>query len=382
MRKKFLNGVVVGVLSLIVNGCTSMNNKNNDALYSYLSAFEQKMKAGEHLNVAFLGGSITWGACASDQGKTSYRALVSKYLKKTYPEAHLKFWDAAIGGTPSKLGVFRMDRDVLPYKPDLTFIEFAVNDNEIPESLETMEGIIRKLKNSNPEMVVFIIILGAGRKGKYGTSKHLEHIKLANYYGLPYADVCGPVKKAIKAGEINTDLILADGCHPNDAGYKIYADIIIENLKKAFLAKGKATIYPKPLTANQYESAKMLELSTLDNLGDWKSAEASTLGTWYDHQPSRWISSIIIPKKDNAKIDIKLKCSGIGLYYEIYKDAGKVIVKVDDKKLLNISTDMPLHYNRLAWTFKLLPKLETQNIKLIADKKEKVKAAYILYTTD
>lgn len=164
--------------------------------YPYMFFIEQKMKAGKHLNIVFLGGSITWGACASDQGKTSYRALVSDFLEKAYPNSHLKFWDAAIGGTSSKLGVFRMEHDVLPYKPDLTFIEFAVNDNgNIKDSLETMEGIVRKLKKNNPKMAVFIIIIGAGKKDKYGTMRHQEHIKLAKYYGLPYADVCGSVKK-------------------------------------------------------------------------------------------------------------------------------------------------------------------------------------------
>lgn len=350
--------------------------------YPKLNIFKEKMKDGKRLSVAFLGGSITWGACATDQGKTSYRALVSDYLEKTYPNAHLKFIDAAIGGTPSKLGVFRMDRDVLPYKPDLTFIEFAVNDNEIPESQETMEGIIRKLKNSNPAMAIVIIVLGAGKKEKYGTSKHLEHIKLADYYGLPYADVYSPVKAGIKAGKIDTDLILADGCHPNDKGYKLYADIIIDNLKKAFVPKGKATTYPtKPLTANRYETAKLLELSKLKELGDWQVSTPATLVTWYDHQPSRWISSIIIPKKDDAKVSFELNCSGLGLYYEILKDGNNISMNVDGKEISNISTAMPLHYSRISWEFNLLSKNSSiRKITLHAPKKANVSVAYVLYT--
>lgn len=306
---------------------------------------------------------------------------MSEFLEKQYPEAHLKFVDAAIGGTPSKLGVFRVDRDVLPYKPDLTFIEFSVNDNKASDSVETMEGIIRKLKNSNSEMPIVIIVIGSGRKEKYGSSQHIKHIKLAQYYGLPYADVCGSVKAGIKAGEIDIDLILADGCHPNDVGYKLYADIIIESLKKSFVAKGKPTPYPiKPLTANRYESAKMLELSKLKDLGDWKASAPATLGTWYDHQPSRWLSSIIVPSKDGAKVNFELNCSGIGLYYEILKGGGTILLNVDAKEIFKISTAMQLHYGRISWKFKLLPELRKRTIKLIAEKKEKVKIAYLLYT--
>lgn len=317
---KFISKAIIGIfcsgiVSFNLTGAENMSAKK----YPCMSKFEQKMQDGKHLSVAFLGGSITWGACATDQGKTSYRALVSDYLEKTYPKAHLKFWDAAIGGTPSKLGVFRMDRDVLPYKPDLTFIEFAVNDGgNIKDSMETMEGIIRKLKKSNPDMAIMIIILGAGKKEKYGTPRLQEHIKLAKYYGLPYADVCGPVKKAIKTGKIDTDIILADGCHPSDAGYRLYADIIIDNIKKSFTSKGETKSYPKALTKNRFETAKMLELSKLKDLEGWEKGQVATLGTWFDHQPSRWISSVIVPKKDRAELSLELKCTAVGIYYETF----------------------------------------------------------------
>ena len=381
-KNKVIAGIAGAAAVALTSGCCIMEKcQMADKQYPYLAEFQQKMEDGKHLNIAYLGGSITWGACATDQGKTSYRALVSEYLEKAYPEAHIKSWDAAIGGTPSKLGVFRMDRDVLPYKPDLVFIEFAVNDGgKTPDSVETMEGIIRKLKKSNPDMAIFIIILGAGKHQRYGTPRYQEHIKLAKYYGLPYADICGPVKQGIKEGKYNTDELLADGCHPCDKGYRLYADIIIDSLKKDFKAVGKAVPYPKPLTANRYESAKMLELSKLKDLGGWEVAKPSTLGTWYDHQPSRWVSSIIVPKKDGAKITITLPCSGIGLYYEIMKDGGKIIVDQDGKEFLDISTAMKFHYSRLGWQFKLLKKLKERKITITAPKKKNVKAAYLFYT--
>lgn len=348
---------------------------------SSMSKFEQKMNSGKHLNVAFLGGSITWGACATDQGKTSYQALVSDYLEKTYPEAHLKFWDAAIGGTPSKLGVFRMDRDVLPYKPDLTFIEFAVNDGgNTKHSVETMEGIVRKLQKSNPDMAIFIIILGAGQKEQYGTPRHQEHIKLAKYYDLPYADVCGPVKQAIKAGKIDTDVILADGCHPNDAGYRLYADIIIDNIKKSFKAKGDAQARPAAMTKNRFETAKMLELAKLKELGGWEQGEVATLGTWFDHQPSRWLSSVIIPKNDGAELSLELNCAAVGIYYETFKEGESIIMEIDGTEVYNIPTTMEQHYNRVAWQFdKFYRQNKQRRITLRAPQKN-VKAAYILYT--
>ena len=60
--------------------------------------FDQRARNGENLTVAFFGGSLTWGARASDPQKTSYRAIIGRKLVEAYPKAHFKFIDAAIGG--------------------------------------------------------------------------------------------------------------------------------------------------------------------------------------------------------------------------------------------------------------------------------------------
>src|SRR5271156_3467883 len=90
--------------------------------------FDRLAHEGASLNVVFLGGSLTWGARATDPQHTSYRALVGTKLRKLYPKAQFWFWDAAIGGTGSQLAVFRLERDVLARKPDLVFLDFTIND--------------------------------------------------------------------------------------------------------------------------------------------------------------------------------------------------------------------------------------------------------------
>src|SRR4051794_30354319 len=75
------------------------------------SDFDRRARSGERLNVVFFGASLTWGANATDPQQTSYRARIGQRLEKEYPAAHFKFWDAAIGGTGSQLGVFRFERD-------------------------------------------------------------------------------------------------------------------------------------------------------------------------------------------------------------------------------------------------------------------------------
>ena len=79
---------------------------------------------------------------------TSYRARIGQRLEQAYPKAHFTFWDAAIGGTTSQLGVFRLQRDVVRRKPDLVFLDFSANDDiysAAPETLASYEALVRRI---------------------------------------------------------------------------------------------------------------------------------------------------------------------------------------------------------------------------------------------
>src|SRR5580698_5367485 len=88
-----------------------------------------KLKAGQEVRVGYLGGSIT--------AAPGWRVKSLKWLQEQYPAAKLSEINAAIGGTGSDLGVFRAQHDVLQFKPDLLFVEFAVNDGgAAPEQIQ------------------------------------------------------------------------------------------------------------------------------------------------------------------------------------------------------------------------------------------------------
>ncbi|HEX2951919.1 MAG TPA: SGNH/GDSL hydrolase family protein [Armatimonadota bacterium] len=350
-----------------------------DAQYPNLVAFFDKLRQGKHVTVAYLGGSITWGATATDPLKTSYRALTTSYLENMYPNAHIKAIDAAIGGTGSLLGVFRMDRDVLPYHPDLTFVEFAVNDGNEPTAQETMEGIIRKLQRSNPHMAIVVLLVGAG--WNYGmTPSAAKHEALARHYGLPVINVGNAVMAKLVQG-LDSHTILTDGTHPNDNGYRLYSSIVTNELNRLIALKGTAvTSIPAPLTQNRYETAGMVELAKLTNLGDWQVTTPSVTGTWFDHQPSRWFSSVIMPAKDHATLQFSLECRGVGVYYEIMHGGSVFHLSADELPSMDINTNMDLQYARIGYQFSMSNEVKTHMITLTCDERENAKVAYVLYT--
>ncbi len=177
-------------LSLFFAFLTTMTALASAATTPEFSAFDRKAKAGETLSVVFLGGSLTWGAQSTNPQKTSYRAIVQRKLEEAYPKAHFQFHDAAIGGTGSQLASFRLERDVLAYKPDLVFLDYTINDNPYvepsPHRLAAYEGIVRRIVTTGAPMVAVILPskqdVEANPPARPLDAKHKE---IATAYGCP-----------------------------------------------------------------------------------------------------------------------------------------------------------------------------------------------------
>lgn len=359
-------------------GCSSLR-REEQGKYPEMKQVLQKLESGKRLTVAYFGGSITWGATATDPMRTSWRALLTQMLEKTYPRAHITAIDAAIGGKGSDLGVFRVDRDVIPYRPDLTFVEFAVNDAANPERVECMEGIIRKLHKSNPEMAIALVITGSG-KTEFKSPREEEYRKLADDYGLPVFSIVPEVRAKIAAGEFRPMDILTDGTHPNDRGYRLYAGIIFRELEAAFRANGPAVPFPaKPLTANRFESARMIELAPRRAPG-WKTEVPSVTGAWFDHQPSRWLDSVIVPETKNAELALELDCTGVGAYYETLPGGGRFELLADGEPAVRVNTAFSQQYPGMGNAFKLLPGPEKFRKITLRAEGEKLRLGYLLVT--
>ncbi|MBP5264765.1 MAG: SGNH/GDSL hydrolase family protein, partial [Lachnospiraceae bacterium] len=83
--------------------------------YERLQKFIEKLRAGEEVKVAMLGGSVTEGAGAGSNDK-GYAYQFVKALKETYgngSEEQIHYVVAGLSGTPSVLGLMRYQQDVL-----------------------------------------------------------------------------------------------------------------------------------------------------------------------------------------------------------------------------------------------------------------------------
>lgn len=113
--------------------------------------FFRKLSAGKAVKIAYLGGSIT--------AQNGWPPKTLKWFREQYPDATVDQIHAAIGGTGSDLGVFRLQGDVLQHKPDLLFVEFAVNDGGAPPDriTKSMEGIVRQAWAADPNLDICFV---------------------------------------------------------------------------------------------------------------------------------------------------------------------------------------------------------------------------------
>ena len=248
-----------------------------------------KIQAGETIKVGYLGGSITAAA--------GWRIQSREWLARTYPDASFEEIHAAIGGTGSDLGVFRLGNDVLRHRPDLLFVEFAVNDGSAaPERIhKAMEGIVRQTWQADPATdICFVYTLSepmlpdlkAGKMPRAASAME----ELADHYAIASIHFGVEVVRLLESGELifkapkPADLASAkpmvfssDGVHPHDlTGHKVYSEAIARCWPAIEAASGDAAAHVpgEPLRADNWEKAKQVPITPAMLSGDWQKLPA------------------------------------------------------------------------------------------------------------
>ena len=96
----------------------------------------KKWPGNRTVNIVFHGHSVPAGYHKTPDVRPfeSYPHLVHVGLKEKFPHAVLNVIVTAIGGETSVTGAERFTRDVLPHRPDLVLIDYALNDRRVPEA--------------------------------------------------------------------------------------------------------------------------------------------------------------------------------------------------------------------------------------------------------
>ncbi len=325
--------------------------------------FDKKAQAGEALSVVFFGGSLTWGANASDPNLTSYRGLMMDYLKKKYPKAVFSFHDAAIGGTGSNLGIFRLERDVLSKNPNIVFLDFTANDGYDGKDVETLkcyETIMREVIGRGIPME----LLYFGFKWQFGDAykpeeyyRRLDHMKLADAYRTAQGDIYPLMQETVKSGRKSADQLWPfDGAHPDDSGYEIFFEAARLGFEEA-VKEGLVCAVPEKPVFGEMKSVRRTILADSPLPKGWTKAKTYRTSLWYDGLSSRWMGDVAMcDAKDAGAIDplrIEFEGTFLGFFGEANQDGLDFTLKLDGKDFpFAIQKKDKIEYSPV-WPFKM-----------------------------
>ena len=302
-----------------------------------LARFSARAEQREPLSVVFLGGSLTWGANASDPGTTSYRGLMMRYLREKYPRTPITFHDAAIGGTGSQLGMFRLERDVFPHKPDLVFLDFTVNDgadDTDPQSLASYERIVRELLARDCAVMPVLMLFKwhVEKPDAPPPPRHQAHLKLAAAYGLPAANVLDHVRSLVAGGVKPADLwtLSNDGAHPGDEGYRSFFEAVRNRYDQAVNETTPSVIPERHVFSDLYpKRARQLLVNSLPP--GWVRAQTYRTSMWFDGLSSRWMGDVALATAKNQPAPIEMEFHGslVGFFGERNGFAPSIKVWID-----------------------------------------------------
>lgn len=304
-----------------------------------LRHFANKLATRKQATVAFIGGSVTAGEGASDSESTSYRALTYRYLERRFPEVAFTFMNAAIGGTNSTYGAFRLEDHVLEHGDvDLLFVGFAVNDaGNRSESIRAMEGIVRHAKRIKPQIdICFIYTARRSGSESYSANRRLQdniyiHEEVADYYRLPAINIAGSMYNMISSRELKWADISGDDVHPNDFGYRLYAKVIEDFLGKELIAPNEKSedpmSLPLPLDSLCYEFGKQLSPANAGVNNNWQMLEGwTTTEKYFNWEPP---VDIFLGEKPGTEFQFRFTGTAVGISLLAGMDTGDIEVSID-----------------------------------------------------
>jgi acyl-CoA thioesterase I len=189
-----------------------------------------KMKEGLPVTITALGDSLTAGWLE----KRGYLNFLSEMLAEKYKECKLKIINKGVPGDTASGGLNRLEKDILQQNPDMVFIQFSLNDAYTgyspSEFSKNIKEIIDKIKERSDADIVLITstYLGFVQGGDLADIFYNVLEKISERNTIPIVKVHEYWKSRIPDMVHYKNYVQEDLTHPNEAGYRLMAEAIME----------------------------------------------------------------------------------------------------------------------------------------------------------
>lgn len=228
--------VVFLLLVLLLLNPSQAQHKANSGNYldSIKLELQKKWPDNRTINLVFHGHSVPSGYFDTPNVRTlaSYPQQTLKKVKEIYSHAVVNIIVTAIGGEQSEQGAERFKDEVLTHRPDVLFIDYALNDRRmgLKRAKAAWEKMIREAKaygtkiillTSTPDLKEDILSSDAE------LAKHSGQIRqLAKKYEIGLVDSYALFTEIAKTGDLKT--YMAQNNHINEKGHQVVAEAVME----------------------------------------------------------------------------------------------------------------------------------------------------------
>lgn len=207
----------------------------------YLDSIKQDLRVAwpknRTINLVFHGHSVPTGY--TTQGVTdrlnSYPFSTLKLVNDHYPYSVVNVITTSIGGEQAEQGAERFKEEVLIYKPDVLFIDYALNDRSIglERAKAAWEIMIQEALNYGTKVILLTPTPDLTEDINSDDSelaKHTQQIRaLAKKYGVGLVDSYALFKTLAKTEHLPA--FMAQNNHVNQKGHQFVANAIFEYFK-------------------------------------------------------------------------------------------------------------------------------------------------------
>lgn len=306
---------------------------------------------GKPLRYVALGGSITQGG----------DGWIGPWLREQFPKSQVTLINSGMSATGSALGIFRAERDIIDYQPDLVAIEYCVNDGGLSDedAIRFNETLVVRLKSlPHPPAIIFI-----EAASEHGVNLQ-RHRKVAQHYGLLEVDTQQAVDAELKKTGKPWTEFFGDAVHPNKAGNAFYTQIISGRLQPyvesartgdhpAQPVKLPAPLSNKPLLLD----ACMVPLQGMRAPG-WSTE--NSLQQWW----GRFFQGTLVGKDPGATLTINFRGTAVSLFYALQPEFGSFYANVDGQQPLHVFANSRTGYAYTMIAQDLAPTEHTLTVTL------------------
>lgn len=288
-----------------------------------LPSFMEKLRTKDDaIRIMYFGGAITVGDGIEDQRQT-FREKLTDWFRKDNPGAPISPFNCSLSYSGSWLGAYRYWDDVGYFRPGLVIVEFAVDDDGLPEDqvIASMEGIVRKIRERTPSKpdILFIYTLHENMLAALNADALPAviqyHEKVAEHYGIPSVILAKAAADKIRKGQTKLETFIKGGASPTVEGHAAYFETLRDffTAAKAVPAKASDKKLPVSLSKHSLQDAKLITY-------DWATLDDKWLG--WQLSEFKGIPHVAVSEQPGATITLKFKGSEVGYYNLIGPDTG------------------------------------------------------------